>query len=141
MKPSPLEISGGRPIIFFDGVCALCNRTVNGILARDHDAQFRFAPIQGETAERFLPPLDDDPGTWSIVYVDETGVHRESDAAIRIARRLGGGLAGLLGLARIVPRALRDPVYRLIARNRYRWFGRRENCRVPTPTERERFLP
>jgi predicted DCC family thiol-disulfide oxidoreductase YuxK len=127
------------PIIFFDGVCGLCNRAVDALLQADRQAVFRFAPLQGETAKRLLPPLPEDPEDWSIVYLDERGVHRYSDASLEICRRLGGAWS-LAALLRFVPRALRDPVYLWIARNRYRWFGKRDSCRVPTSDERARFL-
>jgi predicted DCC family thiol-disulfide oxidoreductase YuxK len=129
-----------RPIVFFDGVCGLCNGSVDWLLERDHRAVLRFAPIQGETAARMLGAPGDDPAGWSMVLLDRTGRYERSDAAIRIARHLGGRWRWA-GLLFIVPRGLRDAVYRWIARNRYRFFGRREACRVPTPAERDRFLP
>ena len=75
-----------------------------------------------------------------MIYVDEAGLHDQSDASLEVYRRLGG-LWRLLGLARYVPRSLRNPVYRVIARNRYRWFGKRDVCRIPTKAEQARFLP
>ncbi len=136
----PASPTAAPPIIFFDGVCAMCNRFVDLVLRADRRRVFRFAPIQGETAKRLLPPLPADPASWSMVYLDEHGLHDQSEASLQVYRRLGGAFR-LLSLARLVPRALRDPVYRWIARNRYRWFGRRDTCRVPSAAERERFLP
>jgi len=130
---------GEPPILFFDGVCGLCNASVDALLAADRRARVRFAPIQGETAKRLLPPLPDDPLEWTLLYLDERGLHRYSDAAIEVSRRVGGVYA-LAVVFRILPRALRDRVYRWIARNRYRWFGKRDSCRVPSPAERARFL-
>jgi predicted DCC family thiol-disulfide oxidoreductase YuxK len=127
------------PIIFFDGECRMCNRFVDMVLRADARGIFRFAPLQGETAKSLLPPLGDDPRRWSMLYLDGHGVHEQSDASLEVYRRLGGAWA-LLGLARWIPRPLRNPVYRLIAANRYRWFGTRA-CRVPAPAEMERFLP
>lgn len=129
-----------NPIIFFDGVCGLCNSVVSVLLRADTNHLFRFAPLQGETARALLPPLSDDPGIWSLVYLDEQGVHEQSDGALLIARRLGGAWS-LLGVIRFLPRGVRDGLYRVIARNRYRWFGKREACRIPTAEERARFLP
>ena len=129
-----------RPVIFFDGVCGMCNRFVDLDLRADRRDVFRFAPIQGETARALLPPLAGDPREWSMVYLDERGLHDQSDASLEVYRRLGGAWR-LLGLLRFVPRAIRTPAYRLIARNRYRWFGRRDTCRVPTAEEKARFLP
>jgi predicted DCC family thiol-disulfide oxidoreductase YuxK len=119
----------------------MCNRFVSLIIRADRKGVFRFAPLDGETARRLLPPLPGDPRQWSMLYLDERGLHGQSDASLQVYRRLGGWWAWPLSLFRFVPRWLRDPVYRLIARNRYRWFGRRATCRVPTPAERALFLP
>jgi predicted DCC family thiol-disulfide oxidoreductase YuxK len=127
-------------VIFFDGVCGMCNRFVDIVMKADRRGVFRFAPLQGETARRLLPPLPPDPRDWSLLYLDERGLHDQSDASLEVYRRLGGAWK-ILALARFVPRAIRTPVYRRIARNRYRWFGRREACRVPTEADRARFLP
>jgi predicted DCC family thiol-disulfide oxidoreductase YuxK len=139
VEPAALH-SGTPPIIFFDGVCGLCNRSVDVLLRADERGVFRFAPLQGETARELLPPQNDDPQAWSMVYLDERGVHDQSDAMLEICRRLGGWWSAY-GWLRFVPRVIRDLVYRLIARNRYRWFGKKEACRLPTPAERARFLP
>lgn len=143
-RPSPPLPPGGAdreaPIIFFDGVCGLCNRFVDLMLRADKRGLFRFAPLQGETAKALLPPLPEEAHAWSVVYRDEHGTYRESEAVLRVLGRLGGWW-GTLAVFRCLPRALRDAVYRLIARNRYRWFGKRETCRLPTPEERARFLP
>jgi predicted DCC family thiol-disulfide oxidoreductase YuxK len=136
----PMNESVEPPILFFDGVCGLCNRFVDRVLRADRSGVLRFAPLQGETAARVLPPLGDDPESWSLVFLDEQGLHRRSDAALRLCRRLGGWWRWL-GVLRFVPRAVRVGVFRWIARHRYRWFGQRESCRVPSETERARFLP
>ena len=141
--PSPATATAPaleHPIIFFDGVCGMCNAFVSFLVRVDRESLFRFAPLQGETARRMLPPLAEDPQAWSLLYLDERGLHDQSDASLEVYRRLGGWF-GLLGLLRFVPRGLRNPVYRCVARNRYRWFGRSESCRVPSPEERARFLP
>jgi predicted DCC family thiol-disulfide oxidoreductase YuxK len=103
-----------KPVIFFDDVCVMCNGFVNLILRVDRQQRFLFAPLLGETASRLLPPLPDDPSKWSMVYVDESGIHDQSDASLEVYRRLGG-LWWLLSLARFVPRGIRNPVYRVIA--------------------------
>lgn len=128
------------PIIFFDGVCGMCNRFVDLILRIDDKEAFRFAPIQGETAKQLLPPLSEAPQEWSMFYLDERGIHKESDAFLAVYRHLGGAW-WFLSLLRLVPRGVRDFVYRTVARNRYRWFGRRDACRIPSPEEQSRFLP
>jgi predicted DCC family thiol-disulfide oxidoreductase YuxK len=134
------EHATARPIIFFDGVCGMCNAFVDLMLRADKRRIFRFAPLQGQTARKLLPPLTLDTGQWSMLYLDENGLHEQSDASLEVYRRLGGAW-GVLGWARVVPRWIRNPVYRLIARNRYRWFGRRTTCRVPAEEERPWFLP
>ncbi|MYE88805.1 DUF393 domain-containing protein [Candidatus Poribacteria bacterium] len=128
------------PIIFFDGVCGMCNRFVDLILQIDNKGVFRFAPIQGETAKHLLPPLSEAPQEWSMFYLDERGIHKESDAFLEVYRHLGGTWR-LLSLLCLVPRGVRDFAYRTVARNRYRWFGQRDTCRIPSPEERCRFLP
>ena len=128
-----------HPIIFFDGVCGMCNRFVDIIIRADKTGIFRFAPIQGETARRLLAPLAENPREWSMVYLDETGLHDQSDASLKVYQRLGGAWT-VLGWARVIPPGIRNPVYRWIAQNRYRWFGKRETCRIPTSEERGRFL-
>ena len=129
-----------HPILFFDGVCGLCNRSVDLLLRIDKEDVFRFAPLQGETARRMLPPLTGDPEIWAILYLDENGLHDQSDVTIQVCRRLGGRW-GLVGLLRIMPVSIRNAAYRFVARNRYSWFGKHDTCRLPTPQEQARFLP
>jgi predicted DCC family thiol-disulfide oxidoreductase YuxK len=128
-----------KPIIFYDDVCVMCNGFVNFMLSIDRRQQFLFAPLGGETSRKILPALPEDPGDWSMIYVDEAGIHDQSDASLEVYRRLGG-IWWLLSLARFVPRAIRNPAYRVLARNRYRWFGKRDTCRLPTAAEKARFL-
>jgi predicted DCC family thiol-disulfide oxidoreductase YuxK len=134
--------SPGHPVILFDGVCNLCNAFVNFVLDRDPTAQFHFASLQSPgaaalLAERGLPAPAAEPD--SIVLIDGDRVYERSTAALRIARRLRGPIR-VLSVFMVVPRPLRDLVYRFVARYRYRWFGRRDMCRVPTPELRARFL-
>jgi predicted DCC family thiol-disulfide oxidoreductase YuxK len=126
-------------LVLFDGVCNLCNATVLFIIDRDPGEQFRFAPLQSTVGKQALERYPALAGVDSVVLVDERGAWAESDAAIRIARRLGWPwrAAGVLGIA---PRPARDAIYRWIARNRYRWFGRQDRCRPPTPALASRFL-
>ena len=129
-----------KPIIFFDGVCGMCNVFVNFAMRVDRHEIFMFAPLQGNTARELLPPLPEDPRDWSMIYLDEKGIFEQSDASLEVYRRLGG-IWWWLSLARFVPRVIRNSVYRVIARNRYSWFGKKEQCRIPTAEERSRFLP
>ena len=126
--------------IYFDGYCGLCDRFVQFVLRRDRAARYRFAPLQGSTARERVPTTLD-PETSPTVILEDGGRFRvRSDAALAILTGLGGAWR-LAGLLRIVPRPLRDAVYDLVARHRSRWFGRRAECRVPEPAQRDRFLP
>ncbi|WP_349655849.1 thiol-disulfide oxidoreductase DCC family protein [Xanthomonas sp. 10-10] len=126
--------------IVFDGVCLLCNGWVTFLLRHDRRGRYRFAAMQGQAGRTLLQQhgLDpDDP--LSFLLVDDTGAWTDSDAIVRVLAGLGG-LWHLVTVLRVVPRGLRDIGYRLIARNRYRWFGRSEHCMLPTPEQRTRFL-
>jgi len=126
--------------VLFDGVCNLCNGFVQFVIPRDPHAYFRFAALDSEAAARVLSTArHGGPIVDSIVLVEDGVVYVRSAAALRIARRLG--FPWVFGYAlMIVPRPLRDAIYDLVARRRYRWFGRRETCMVPGPGVRERFL-
>jgi len=130
---------GTPPIVFFDGVCNLCNGFVDFLLTVDPDGDIRFGSLQGEAAQAWLDEQPDDETAWSVVYVDEEGIYTESEATLRILQRVGGTWA-MLGVLRWIPRWIRDPVYRWVARHRYTIFGKKDRCRVPTPEEEERFL-
>ena len=118
----------------------MCNGFVDLMLRIDNDQRFLFAPLQGTTARELLPPLSDDAQEWSMIYLDEAGLHDQSDASLEIYRRLGG-FWWLMSLLRYIPTFVRNPVYRVIARNRYRWFGKKSTCRIPSVEEAARFLP
>ncbi|MEZ4757233.1 MAG: DCC1-like thiol-disulfide oxidoreductase family protein [Flavobacteriales bacterium] len=132
-------MSAPLPVVFYDGHCGLCDRSVQWLLRMDRRAALRFAPLQGTTASKVLPRsiathMD------SFVLLDGNGVHLRSDAAIRVLEHLGGAWRSIR-LLRLMPRVMRDSVYDLIARRRHRWFGRMEHCRLPGPGEGARFLP
>ncbi len=129
-----------HPVVFFDGVCGLCNATVDGLMKRDRDGVLRFAPLQGETADRVVTSADRE-NLNSLVLWDENGLHRRSSAVVRILWHVGGFSKFLGGLLWLVPWPLRELGYRIVSRYRYAWFGEKEACRMPTPEERARFLP
>jgi predicted DCC family thiol-disulfide oxidoreductase YuxK len=131
--------AGAEGVVLFDGYCHLCDRSVQFVLDHDRRRVFRFAPSQSPGAAPFLARcgLGSAPGT--IVFVERDGWSVRSTAAIRMARRLGLPWS-LAAVALIVPAALRDVGYRVIARNRLRWFGQRDTCRIPTPDEAGQFL-
>lgn len=123
-------------VVYFDGVCGLCNRFVDFLLRRDRQLRLRFAPLQGTTATALSLPTESD----TVVVMDGTRTLARSDAALAALSSLGGlwVFTAVLGL---VPRPLRDGVYRFVARNRYQWFGHRDRCRLPDPHEAQSFLP
>jgi predicted DCC family thiol-disulfide oxidoreductase YuxK len=129
-----------HPIILFDGVCNLCNWTVQFVLRRDPRGYFHFAPIQSSAGERLMGDARSQvPARDTIILIDHGRRYFESDAALRIARSLSG-LWPLLYAGIWFPRPIRDGVYAFIARNRYRWFGQSAACMVPTPEYMQRFV-
>jgi len=130
-------------IIFFDGVCNLCNGFVDFLIRRDRSGKFRYASLQSEEAAEYLEEythIVTGTNPESVVLLTREGeVFTESNAVLRIAGILGGGWQLMKGFF-IFPRWFRDRIYRWVARNRYKWFGERETCRMPTAEERDRFL-
>jgi len=129
-------------IVLFDGVCNFCSASVQFMIARDPEARLKFAALQSEVGKKILkehgmPEFEGDPD--SILLVDGEHVYSESTAGLRIAKVLRFPWP-ILWLSIIVPRFIRDFVYRFIAKRRYKWFGRKESCLVPTPELRARFL-
>lgn len=128
--------------MLFDGVCNLCNGAVVWILKRDRNAVFRFASLQGGTGQKMLRERGIDPGAnfESMILVEPSvAYYTKSSAALEIARQLGG-LWSIFTIFSWIPRPLRDAVYDLVAKNRYRWFGKREECMLPRPEWKDRFL-
>jgi predicted DCC family thiol-disulfide oxidoreductase YuxK len=125
------------PLILFDGVCNLCNASVQWVIERDRRSVFRFGALQSDAGRAALRTQEGLPD--SIVLIDGAGTHTRSGAAIRIVRGLGFPWS-LAVIAFAIPRPLRDAVYSWVARNRYRWFGRRESCMVPTAELEARFV-
>lgn len=133
------EDDGNRPIIFFDGVCGLCNHFVNFILRHDSQGLFYFAPLQGATATDRLN-LSNGSALDSVVLLDGENTYQKSSAVVRILWKLGFVWRCLAALIWLIPLPLRNIGYVIIARLRYRLFGKKEVCRMPTPQERARFL-
>ena len=126
-----------KRVILFDGVCGLCNLWVDFILKRDRKDVFRFAPLQGEFANQIDPKTSQ--SLDSVVYLVSGKRYYRTGAILRILRDLGG-IWSIVWLFWIVPYFLRDPLYALLARNRYRIFGKREVCRLSKPHERHKFI-
>lgn len=126
-------------VILFDGVCNLCNGTVDFLLKWDRKKQFRFAALQSETGQSLLLKYKIPIKTDSVILIKSNTIYTESDAAIEIAGMLP--FPWKLGvLFRVIPKKMRDKIYRWIAKNRYRWFGKRESCRIPTTEEMKFFV-
>lgn len=127
-----------HPVILFDGYCNLCNSSVKFILKHELDQRFRFAALQSKTAKSILKNFPDVSISDSVLLVDGEKIYQHSSAALRIAKHLRW--FRVLYFLIFFPSWLRDPLYRFIARNRYRWFGKTDNCMVPDESIRSRFL-
>lgn len=136
MEKAPWD---SKNIIFFDGVCHLCNGFVDAIVSRDKTHYFLFAPLQGSTAQELLSH-EDRKSLETVIYREKNQTFRQSTAVLKILISLGGPYQ-IFRLGWLVPRFIRDAIYKVIARNRYSWFGQREFCRLPTSDEKDYLLP
>src|SRR5215510_11725415 len=135
-----LDVAEMPDVVIFDGVCNLCSHAVQFIVAHEVSPTLHFASVQSAAGARLMRQFDLDPEeAKTFVLVEEGLSYVRSEAAIRVSRHLRMPWR-LLGLAWVVPRFLRDYCYDLVARNRYRWFGRRETCMVPSSAMAARFL-
>lgn len=140
MSKTPDTFPQQKPVIFFDGVCNLCNRSVQFVIKRDKKDVFRFAALQSQLAKKLFvrqPYLTEAPA--SVLLVEDGKMYVESTAALKIARHLGG-LWSWLYVFILVPPLIRDWIYRFISTHRYKWFGKRETCMVPKPEWKIKFL-
>lgn len=127
-------------VVLFDGVCNLCNHSVNFIIDRDPEGYFQFASLQSEAGQKLLEQHGLDPQYLdSVVLVQRGKVYKDSSAVLRIAKHLKG-IWSLGRIFLIVPPFLRNLVYHFVAKNRYQWFGKKDQCRLPTPELKARFL-
>jgi predicted DCC family thiol-disulfide oxidoreductase YuxK len=129
-----------KHLILFDGVCNFCNGSVNFIIRHDKKDHFRFVPLQSPPGQQLLRqfgmehlPMD------SIVLIENKKVYKRSTAVLRISKKLNGLYPLLYGFI-ILPTFIRDTVYNLVARNRYKWFGKKDSCMVPTPEIQRKFI-
>ena len=130
-----------QPIILFDGVCNFCNYWVKFAIRHDKKSKLLFSPLQGETAATLLKEFNINPTELSsVILVDNGKAYTQSSAALRICKHLDGGWKVFYGLM-IIPKFIRDFLYNIVARNRYKWFGKKDACMVPTAEMRARFLP
>lgn len=136
--PGNMSKTAEHPILFYDGICGLCNRSVQWVLKYDKNEVFRFATLQGKIAEKHLT-LAQRQNLNSVVVLDAGTSHEKSAAFFRIVRYLRGWPRIFL-LFSWWPRSFSNIIYDWIARNRYRWFGKLDACPMPDPAVRERFL-
>ncbi|KMJ58527.1 hypothetical protein AB685_11660 [Bacillus sp. LL01] len=129
-----------HPILLFDGVCNMCNSMVTFVIKRDYKATFKFASLQSEVGQRILKehclPMEHFD---SFYYVNGTKVYTKSTAALKVAKELDGAWKLFYPFI-IIPAPIRDMVYSFVAKNRYRWFGKKEQCMLPNADMKKRFL-
>ena len=129
-----------EPVLFYDGLCRFCNRTVHLLLKIDHRAVLHFAALQSPIAKTLLGQVDHSrPLPDGVVLIHNGKIYTESDAALK-SLQLIGGIWKLVAMLRFIPNFIRNPIYRIVARNRYRWFGKFESCPLPKPEWKNRFL-
>ncbi len=128
------------PIILFDGVCNLCNNSVQFVIKHDTDNKFMFAALQSPTGQALLQQYNlPQQELNSFVLIKDEKVYLKSTAALNVEKNLNGPVKLLYGFI-IVPEFIRNAVYNFIAKNRYKWFGKKESCMIPTPALQSRFL-
>lgn len=124
----------------FDGICNLCNQSVQFVIEHDNKNQFQFASLQSDFGQNFLKENNLDATQFdSVVFIEDDKFYTKSSAALKISKYLDG-ITSLLTIFMIVPKPLRDVVYSFIAKNRYRWFGKQESCWLPSPELKAKFL-
>lgn len=129
-----------NPIILFDGVCKLCNRSVQFVLKHDKQKHFRFAALQSAAGQALLKKHNLHETIFnSFVLIKDGKLYLKSTAALKVAKELNGPIKILYAFI-IVPTFIRNAVYNLIAKNRYKWFGKKDSCMIPTPDIQSSFL-
>ena len=134
-------IPKNKKIILFDGVCNLCNDSVQLIIERDKNDVFRFASLQSEVGQKLTTERGIDPEAMDSIILIEPGIayYEKSTAALEISKHLTGGYS-LLRYFSFLPEGFRNGVYDIIAKNRYKWFGKKDECMIPTPELKAKFL-
>jgi predicted DCC family thiol-disulfide oxidoreductase YuxK len=136
-----LDLPKDKKIILFDGVCNLCNTSVQYVIKRDKNDIFRFLPLQSDLGQQIIKHIGIANQNIDSIILYEPGkaYYYKSGAAIEVAKSLGGFLT-YSTIFRIIPSALRDILYDFVARNRYKWYGKKESCMIPTPELKAKFL-
>ena len=137
-----MEDLANKKIVLFDGICNLCTGTVTFIIKRDGKDKFRFASLQSEVGKQLMEERHIDPTSNNSIIVIEPQVayYVKSTAAIEIAKELGGLWPVLQVFSYLLPEGIRDSIYEFIAKNRYKWFGKKDSCMIPTPALKSKFL-
>ncbi len=130
-----------KKIIVFDGVCNLCNSSITQVIERDKNNQYVFASIQGETGKKLIIERDINTDLIDSIILIDPGVayYTKSTAAIKVIKSFGG-IYSLFGVFEYLPESIRDAVYDYIAKNRYKWYGKKNACMIPTPELKDKFL-
>ena len=128
-----------KKIVLFDGECNFCNSSVQFIIKRDPHNEFQFAPLQSDIGKAFINKFHIPSNIDSLVLIDDERCYLQSTAALRVCKYLKGSYKLLYCLI-LIPKPIRNVVYRIIAKNRYKWFGKTESCMIPSPKDRARFL-
>lgn len=128
------------PILFYDGECGMCARSVRWALKHDRLGELKFSPLQGDT---YLSRVSNErpESLESLVLADASGVFTHSTAVLRMLFHLGGVWRTMSSLGKIIPRPIRDAMYRFVAKRRMLWFGTADQCQIPSPSQKLRFLP
>ncbi|TYP71454.1 thiol-disulfide oxidoreductase DCC family protein [Aquimarina intermedia] len=136
-----VNIPEGTKLILFDGVCNLCNSAINFIISHDKKKIFRYASLQSSIGQQFLKDRNLDATALDSILLIEPNVayHHKSTAALEIAKHLNG-LYPALSIFLILPKTFRDWIYDIVAKNRYKWFGKKDNCQIPTPELKSLFM-
>jgi len=136
-----MKIPEGKQLVFFDGVCNLCNGSIQYIIKHDKKDLFRYAPLQGEIGQKFIKDrkIDTSKVDSIILYEPNIAYYTKSTAVLKIGKTFGGGFK-LLGVFALIPGPVRDWFYDLIAKNRYKWFGKQNECMIPTAELKAKFI-
>lgn len=128
-----------KPVVLFDGICNFCNQMVNFAIRNDKKAKLKFAPLQSTAGQQLLKEFNVSPSADTIVFIEKGKVFTYASASIRICKYLDWPVK-MLYIFIIIPAFISQPFYKWIARNRHKWFGKKDSCMVPTPELKERFL-
>ena len=135
------QIPKNKKLIFFDGICNMCNSSVQFIIKYDTKNQFVFASLQGETSKNILEKLQiENKKLTSIILLENDDFYNKSTAVLKIASELKTPI-NFIAIFLIVPKFIRDSIYDIVKENRYKWFGKKTQCSIPSPELRKRFLP